>query len=158
MNWGVENEIHATATFASVVMPVLFPGMILYEEGANFIVNDGRPIIEVSPDGSMRKDADVIGIEIKCPVPDKKYATDVHYQVPIRYGDQCLAEMQALNGGDCKQIYVCWSPKSTTVFELKNVQNVWEQIIAETNNTFYSENPRLPTRRSLESKRLSEEM
>ena len=158
MHWGVENEIHATATFASVVMPVLFPGMVLHEEGAHFIIDDGRPLIEVSPDGSMRNDAEIIGIEIKCPVPEKKYATDVHYQVPVRYGGQCLAEMQALNGGRCKQIYVCWSPKSTTVFELKNDQNVWDQIIAETNNTLYTGNPRSPTRRSAESKRLSEEM
>ena len=139
-------------------MPVLFPDMVLHEEGAHFIVNDGRQIIEVSPDGSMRKDAYAIGIEIKCPVPDKKYATDVHYQVPVRYGGQCLAEMQALNGGTCKQIYVCWSPRSTTVFELKNDENVWEQIITETNNILYSANPRSPTRRSAESKRLSDEM
>ena len=162
MQWGIQNEIHASATFTSVVMPVLFPGMVLQEEGAHFVVSEGRPIIEVSPDGSLRKETDdnagAIGIEIKCPVPDKKYATDVHYQVPVRYGGQCLAEMQALNAGNREQIYVCWSPKSTTVFELKNDPNIWEQIIAETKNMFYSTNPRSPTKRSAESKKLFEEI
>ena len=162
MKWGKDNEANAMATLASVVAPVLFPNKLLCEEGAYFIESeDGTRIIEVSPDGSLKSEPEgqaEYGIEIKCPVPGKIYSTDVHYALPSRYFCQCLAEMAALMPISEKLIYLCWTPESTTVFEISNSENVWSKIEAETKAVYYKQNPSIPTRISQTAKSIKADL
>ena len=64
--------------------------------------------------------------EIKCPIPGKKYSTDVHYSIPKYYVTQILSEMAAL---DCQELlYVSWTPESTTVMKAVFDETLWQKI------------------------------
>ena len=59
-----------------------------------------------------------LAIELKCPLPGKKFTTDVHYDTPDRYISQLLSEMGVLK---CYQLFhLCYTPESTTVFQVTN--------------------------------------
>ena len=68
----------------------------------------------VSPDGSGQEDGNnILAVEVKCPMPNKKYTTDVHYEIPRYYNKICqiMAEMKALGCKEC--IYILYTPTST---------------------------------------------
>ena len=75
MKHGTDNELNAVGTLVSQVIPVYKDVALFYEEGCYSLPADRDPhLIIVSPDGSCRKDGiPVSAIEIKCPVPGKKY-------------------------------------------------------------------------------------
>ena len=112
MKHGTDNELNAVGTLVSQVIPVYVDVALFYEEGCYSLPTDRDPhLIIVSPDGSCRKDGiPVSAIEIKCPVPGKKYTPDVHYTIPDYYVCQILSEMTALETDHL--LYVCWTPKS----------------------------------------------
>ena len=115
MKHGTDNELNAVGTLVSQVIPVYEDVALFYEEGCYSLPTDRDPhLIIVSADGSCRKNGiPVSAIEIKCPVPGKKYTPDVDYTIPDYYVCQILSEMTALETDHL--LYVCWTPKSTTV-------------------------------------------
>ena len=131
MKYGVENEINATGTLASKILPILAPSSVLHEEGYYTITCADNPnFLVVSPDGSCRENDKVkYAVEIKCPVPGKKFTTDVHYAIPKYYITQILAEMAAL---ECEELlYVSWTPESTTILKAIFDEDLWEKIKTE---------------------------
>ena len=92
MAHGVRSEINAIATLVGKIMPFYFPRHKYIEEGSHIIRSDEKPLILVSPDGSIGHveitDSDihpkrVLACEFKCPVP-AVYKTPVHYSIPKR--------------------------------------------------------------------------
>ena len=83
----------------------------------------------VSPDGAGQNDVNAkssFAFEIKCPVPGKLFTTNQHYTIPQYYIPQLLAEMKALN---CDKLYyVCYTPESTTVFEVLFDPLLWDDM------------------------------
>ncbi|VDI46739.1 Hypothetical predicted protein [Mytilus galloprovincialis] len=92
MDHGTKSEIHAIATLTSKVLPVYYPDMKYFEEGAFHIKHDGKPFILVSPDGSIgqlevgtahEQTVPVLSCEFKCPFPNEN-TIPVHYTIPTR--------------------------------------------------------------------------
>ena len=75
-----------------------------------------------SPDGSIRKTITVnnitssiplMGVEIKCPYPEKVYSAPVHYRLPEYYIPQILSEMVTLIVSSL--LFVSYSSQSPVV-------------------------------------------
>ena len=137
MKHGVDNEKNAIATLVGMFLPLYYPYLSYYEEGAHKIAgHSGKDMFLVSPDGSVGRPqtpADVIHqqnlvCEVKCPYPNK-HTTPVHYKIPERYIPQLLCEMKAIGVDTC--IYLSWSRSSSTVFLVKFNQLLWDEIAAE---------------------------
>ena len=158
MAYGTENEVHAVATFAGKVLPVLNPDLNLYEEGCYPFTVHGVPIV-VSPDGSCRSGVDEsvnFGVEIKCPFPGKKYSTPVTYKMQKYYVPQVLSEMKAL--GTQKLYFICYSPESTTVHEVDFDENLWNTIEQEISLIYGTPKPSRPTQKSVNVPRIQERL
>lgn len=91
MDHGTKSEIHAVATLVSKILPFYCPDLKYIEECSHVISSSERPLILVSPDGSLgaiRVNSQTLlipeyGCKFKCPVPNM-YKTPVHYEIPIR--------------------------------------------------------------------------
>jgi hypothetical protein len=76
LDYGTKHEIDAMATLVGKVMPVLYPDLTYYEEGCIPIYVEGKHVMVVSPDGSIRERQSTsyepsttrVGVDIKCPV------------------------------------------------------------------------------------------
>ena len=117
MKHGTENKKNGVATLLTKILPALYPNHTYVEDGCE-IMREGNFKIVVSGDGSLQSSEDPgnqIAVEIKCPVPNKLYATDVHYQLPLRYSNQVISEMGSKG---CKEfLYLSYTPSSTTVIK-----------------------------------------
>ena len=74
--------------------------MEFYEEGCYALKMNQGGLTIVSPYGSLRHSSGMensIGVEIKCPYPDKTFTIPVHYELPTYYVPQVLCEMAVLN-------------------------------------------------------------
>lgn len=125
----------AVATLLQYIIPAFFPkGTLFYEEGMYFKQDDsGRNLLEASPDGRLRicspgatynPNDDVI-VEFKCPFKND-YKTNVYYDVPDYTILQILAQMFAT--GTKSALLLCWSPWSTTAFNLDFDQEIWNSL------------------------------
>ena len=147
---GTENEANAIATFASVVVPLLYEASYVFEEGCTFISENNQKLMVVSPDGTLRTpNHDICAVlEVKCPV-SADYKLPVHYTVPKYYICQLLAEMAAMQVSQA--IYICYSSESTTVCIASFDENLWEEIMLEVKRIYgdvHIENIKVPTRKS----------
>ena len=153
MKHGVDNEQNAMVTLVSKILPVYYPGVDYFEEGCYEVIVNETPLIVVSPDGSGRRDSSngvVVAFEFKCPAPGKTFTTPIHYEVPTRYVPQLLAEMAVLQ---CTTLlYVSWSKATSTIFEVKFDQSLWDELCAECINVYGAEHPVRPARKSEASK------
>lgn len=96
---GTANESNAVATMVATFLPAILSESLFYEEGCYILKEHDKPILIVSPDGSIKcrdKSGTLFGIEIKCPYPGKSFTTQVHYSIPNYYVSQILSEMHAL--------------------------------------------------------------
>ena len=136
MQYGSEQEINAIATLVAKVLPVYFPDMCFCEEGCYVLPNsNGASKFAVSPDGSIRKNVTVdnitsyipvMGVEIKCPYPEKIYSAPVHYEIPQYNILQILSEMVALNVGSL--LFVSYSNQTSVVFIAQFDSELWACI------------------------------
>jgi len=136
MQHGVVNEINAAGTLMARIMPIYAPDAKFHEEGYYKVnVMDHAEFMIVSPDGSLRfNDKVEYGVEIKCPVPNKKYATDVHYELPKYYITQILSEMAALK---CEKLmFISWTPESTTLMKITFDADLWKRMETELLSVF----------------------
>ena len=102
MEHGTVNEINAIATLCSKILPVMYLSSSYFEEGCAVVFHNGKIMLLVSPDGSLRALSDStcitephasFAIEIKCPFPGSIYKPKVHYEMPFYYVPQILCEM-----------------------------------------------------------------
>jgi hypothetical protein len=101
----------------------------------------------------------VSAVEIKCPLPGKKFVPQIHYSLPVYYVSQVMLEMAALQ---CPELlFVSYTEQSTCVFKVtysKELgQHMWDEI-----QTLYGERPELhpplTSRLRNEAKQLKNEM
>ena len=93
MEHGTVSEIHAIATLTSKVLPFYLPNLQYIEEGCLPVSNAEKPLMLISPDGSLGN-ADIwkpdvlptphYACEFKCPCMSD-YKPPVHYEIPLRY-------------------------------------------------------------------------
>jgi hypothetical protein len=152
---GTENEINAAATMVGKVLPMMCPGLKMYEEG--FIELDSvrtKPFMIISPDGSVRtterEDCTTFGIELKCPI------YDVHTSFPRRYLLQCLSEIEALNVPEL--LYLSWRPDISTCFRIKRNPTLFQRAFKAAVELYDVDKPNRPTKLSEESRLLSAEI
>ena len=165
MDYGSKNEINAVATLVGKIMPVLYPRLTMYEEGTYKLSDDSRPILCVSPDGSLREtngcnrpldNPAKVGIEIKCPFNSGPLKDRVFYTPPKRYISQCLLEQHALKSE--QQLLISWSPETTTVLQIPENKTIVKGLLAEAKEIYYSDVPRRPTKLSDRTKHLSSQI
>ena len=140
MKHGTDNELNAVATLVSKILPALWPNVSFHEEGCTSFNENGKIFMVVSPDGSCWEDGETrFAIEIKCPVPGKKYTTDVHYDIPDYYLCQVLSEMKALTCD--KLLYVCYTPPpgSTTCLMVEFDHDAWREIYSVTKDIYLAD-------------------
>lgn len=156
-DWGTENEKHAVATLVAYGLPLLFPNLRFIEVGASFIINDGKPLIEVSADGMLARISETgeflpeHKVEIKCPVTPKEdeYKLPVYYKLPKYYALQVLAEMEAPpKTTSC--IFVCFSRESAVIMQILYDEALWGLVQKEAVNLFHDADhlSRMPKSRS----------
>ena len=140
MKHGEENEINAVGVIVGKIIPVFAPESKFYEEGCYIVPDlDNKPILVVSPDGSLRiNDTVIMAIEIKCPLPGKVFVPDVHYKIPTYYICQILSEMAALQVKSL--LYVCWTPESCTVFRAQFDETLWLTLLKELTTLYGTDN------------------
>ena len=75
---GVATEINAVGKLVGKVLPVYLPETFFEEGCYSIAANDENSFRVISPDGSLRKEnSPIMAVELKCPVPGKKYVPDV---------------------------------------------------------------------------------
>ena len=157
---GTTNERNAIATLAGKFLPMFLPNLAYVEEGCYFIyscLNKEKPVLAVSPDGSLREfdTADnsdnnafvrdcKAAIEIKCPFPKKNDIT-IYYSLPQYYVCQCLAEMKALEVKS--MIFVCYTAESATFFEVDYQEELWQLLQEECEDLYSTESPKRPVKK-----------
>lgn len=110
----IMHEVNAVAALVSKYLPAFAPHLSYYEEGCYIEKEDGRIVLVVSPDGSLRCNGNEI--EIKCFFPGKAFTTPVHYGIPHYYVCQVQSEMHSL--GVDKLLFLSYSKESMTVHEI----------------------------------------
>ncbi|XP_053404619.1 uncharacterized protein LOC128558653 [Mercenaria mercenaria] len=147
MKYGTDHEIDGIATVVGRVLPALYHDQEYFEEGCIEVpYGDKKSFLVVSPDGSLREDANsepTMMYENKCKTPNE-YTTDVYYKIPLYYIPQLLCEMHAYKCSDL--LFTCWSEQSTTVFRVIFEDAVWGTIWESLCNLYGSKEPKRPTR------------
>ncbi|WAQ97365.1 hypothetical protein MAR_030055 [Mya arenaria] len=140
-DYWTRNELNAVASLVSTVFPAFEAGASLYEEGCYVVENDGRPSIVIIPDGSLRKDSNVLaGIEIKCPMPRKIYTNPVQYTLPHYYVPQVLSEMNCLS---VTQLYFVYFGQESTAVHIEDFdEKLWNDLVVEVNSLDHERTPK----------------
>ena len=102
--------MNAAATLVSKYLPAFAPHLSYYEEGCTIEKENGRIVLVVSTDGSLRckgNEKPIYGIEIKCPFPGKTFTTPLHYGIPHYYVCQVQSEMHSLGVDKLLLLYFC---------------------------------------------------
>ena len=132
---GTKNEVNATATLISTIVPAYLPACYaFYEVGPTFVNSHDRDnLLEVSVDGILQcsfgnecpnyniHGEQKILVEIKSPVPQENVAETIFYQVPSRYVPQVQAQLKACM---CKELWLlCSTATSATVILFTLMEN-----------------------------------
>ena len=132
MQHGTDHEVDGVATILGRILPSFFSsGFNYYEVGAQFLDGKLRPnILEVSADGILRNsttDTSIL-VEIKCPAPKDHRFVPIHYQLPVYYATQILAQLAAYE--EQTLLYVCISTETQTATILKCYfdQDLWDYL------------------------------
>ena len=156
---GTKNEINATATLVSTVVPAyLLACYSFYEVGPAFVHLESRHnLLEVSADGVLRcshggKDCPnyhihgdrTILVEIKSPVPQENVTETLFYEIPSRYMPQTQAELRAYK---CSELWlVCSTAMSATVIVVYYDQDLWNKFWSLVIELYEPEKPTIPTK------------
>ena len=156
---GTKNEINATATLVSTVVPAyLLACHSFYEVGPAFVHLETRQnLLEVSADGVLRcshggKDCPnyhihgdrTILVEIKSPVPQENVAETLFYEIPSRYVAQTQAELRAYK---CSELWLVYSTAmSATVIVVYYDQELWNKFWSLVVELYEPEKPTIPTK------------
>ena len=152
--YGTENEIHALATTVAKYLPVFYPNLRFLEDGCSVLSLGGSNYAVISGDGNGIDASGVceISFEFKCPIPDKMFRTDVHYELPLYYTTQVLAEMAASR---CDRLaFVSYTPESTTFIMLNMDGVLYNKLWSLACETYGQGTPSLPTRKNPEANSL----
>ena len=142
--YGSEMELNALATLAVKVMPVYFP-QLNFREDSCMVLPIGSSYAVISGDGSGVNGSSIteVAFELKCPIPNKKFVTDVYYRLPKYYSTQVLSQMGAKN---CQKfVDLCFTPESSTVLFGTHDNTVFTDMMHIASNLYGNDNPRRPT-------------
>lgn len=94
-DYGISQEI--LGTLLGKILPVYFPQLLFEEDGCEVIPlgGDSKAVISGDRTGVDKQECYKVAFEFKCLFPGKKYATGVHYSLPIYYTTQVLSQMAA---------------------------------------------------------------
>lgn len=113
----------------------------------------------VSPDGSIRSYPHGnahFAVEVKCPYTEKRYTTQIHYNLPNFYVLQVMLEMQALN---CQElIFLSYTDASSCVFKVQFSEELWAHIVEELRFLYGGQTLQKQTRLRPEAKILKEKI
>ena len=167
---GMKNEVNATATLISTVVPAYLPACYsFYEVGPAFVHSTNREkLLEVSADGVLRcshggQDCPnyhihgerTILVEMKSPVPLENIAETLFYEVPSRYVPQIQAELRAYK---CTELWLlCSTALSATVLIVYYDDGLWEKLWVVAVELYEPEKPNIPMKlhKSLQDIRFS---
>ena len=121
----------------------------------------------VSPDGLLtdypKCPSDLVAspahfaCEFKCPAPtSQRHRILLHYQLPVYYVCQVLAEMAALEVENL--LFICYGKQSSTAFRASFDSELWVQLLHEAAELYYCEKPKRPSRKSEFSKVMQERL
>ena len=155
---GTRNEVNATATLISTIVPAYLPACYaFYEVGPSFIhTQEGKKILEVSSDSVMQcslgracPNYHIHGnrrilIEFKSPVPQENVAETIFYEVPNRYMPQLQSQMKAYM---CEEVWlICSTAVSATTIMVYFDANLWEKMWTLLLELYGPDKPKIPTR------------
>ena len=124
---GTKNEVNAVATIVGKILPVFFPGLMFYEDGCSILTLDhGYSVISGDGSGVKSTGEAAVAFEIKCPMPNKKYTTDLYYSLPLYYILQILSQM-AVKGSE-SFVNVCYTAESTSILTGEFDDRLWEEV------------------------------
>ena len=86
----------------------------------------------------------------------QKFATQIMYPIPKYYVPQVLSEMHALNCNDL--LFLCWSEETSTVIEVKNDEDLWNEMKDKLQLIYGNDHPRRPTRLCPDIKNLKQKI
>ena len=156
-DYGTKNEVNATATLITTVVPAYLPACYaFYEVGpASITTADGKKLLEVSADGILQcsfgencPNFHIHGnrrilVETKSPVPQENIAETIFYDVPARYVPQVQSQLKAYL---CDELwFVCSTAVSATVIVVYFDEQLWDQIWSVVVDLYWPETPKIPT-------------
>ena len=76
------------------IVPVYFTQLTYIEACCEIMdLGDSRAIISGDGTGITRENINTVAFEFTCPIPGRKYITDLHNSLPFRYTTQILNQM-----------------------------------------------------------------
>ena len=164
MDFGSDNEINAVSTIVGLLLPALMaPCYRFVEVGPVFIdAPEREKLIEVSADGLLKCTCEhgsnhpTVAVEIKCVYPDENMPKYPHYEMPVRYVTQCLAEMAAHK---CQQLwFASFTLSSLSLINVDFDPVLWNKILQLTKEKYADPKTPAPTRLHPMSKSLRLEL
>ena len=156
---GTKNEINATSTLITTIVPAYLPACYcFYEVGPAFVDSANRKrLLEVSVDSILRcahggKDCPnyhihgdrVILVEMKSPVPQENIAETIFYEVPSRYMPQTQSQLKAYN---CSELWlVCSTAVSVSLIVIYFDPELWSKLWQTAVDLYEAEKPNIPTK------------
>ena len=154
---GTREELNALGTLLGKIVPVYFPQLTYIEDGCEIMdLGDSRAIISGDGTGITREKINTVAFEFKCPIPGKKYKTDLHYSLPVRYTTQILSQMAVKK---CESLaFVSFTPESVSYIHADMDPGLWSHIWRHTEDLYGSINKSRPTKRNQNAKPLLEQL
>ena len=142
---GEREEINAVATLVGKIIPVYYPNLVFREDGCEVLkLNDSSVVVSGDGSGMNNEKKTEVAFEFKCPKPGKRYVTDVHYSLPLRYTTQIISQMAAK---ECPEFgYVCYTKESSTFITGKQDNDLWNDTTELAKALYGSDNVSRPTK------------
>ena len=138
-------------------MGISISGVKLSEVGCYIEEREGKLFIISSPDADGLVDNERTTVfEIKCPTP-KPYGHQQLYKLHRYHATQVLNEMNVGTKVD-EGFLIAWTEESSTVFKIKNNEEVWKRMCDETASQLLVPKPRMPKKKTEGVKELSAEL
>ena len=154
-DYGTREELNALGTLLGKIVPVYFPQLTYIQDGCEIMdLGDSRAIGGGA--GITREKINTVAFEFKCPIPGKKYKTDLHYSLPVRYTTQILSQMAVKK---CESLaFVNFTPESVSYIHAEMNPGLWLHIWRYTEDLYGSINKSRPTKRNQNAKPLLEQL
>ena len=153
-NWG---NFFYLCDLYDTKMGISISGVKLAEVGCYIEEREGKLFIISSPDADGLVDNERTTVfEIKCPTP-KPYGHQQLYRLHRYHATQVLNEMNVGTKVD-EGFLIAWTEESSTVFKIKNNEEVWKRMCDKTASQLLVPKPHMPKKKTERVKELSAEL
>ena len=119
-------------------------------------LGDSRANISGDGTGITRENINTVAFELKCPIPGKKYKTDLHYSLPVLYTTQTLSQMAVKK---CKSLaFISFMTERVSYIHADMDPGLWSHIWRHTEDLYGSINKYRPPQRNQNAKPLLEQL